>query len=126
MQKYQIKLGNEMTFPQLKEHTQKQVHAVSRAHGDVANFYNLLNVINICLLLFLAYSYPAVAQFSFTLFINELLLCLAETLLCCCCCCYLLYVEYLPLCHVDCVEVKCVYFLPRLGQSPNVGPISTP
>lgn len=37
------------------------------------------------MLLLLGYSYPAVAQFSFTLFINELLLCLAETLPICCC-----------------------------------------
>lgn len=37
------------------------------------------------MLLLLGYSYPAVPQFSFTLFINELLLCLAETLPICCC-----------------------------------------
>lgn len=75
-----------MTLPQMKEHTQKQVHTLSRAHRDLANFYNLLNVINICLLLlFSGYAYPAVPQFSFTLFINELLLCLAETLPICCC-----------------------------------------
>lgn len=37
-------------------------------------------------MLLLGYSYPAVAQFLFTLFINELLLCLAETLPICCCC----------------------------------------
>lgn len=40
-----------MTFPKLKEQTQNRVRAVSGAHRDVANFYNLLNVINIYLLL---------------------------------------------------------------------------
>lgn len=47
-----------MTLLQLKEHTQKQVHTLSkpsRAHRELANFYNLLNVINICLLFLLLF-----------------------------------------------------------------------
>lgn len=80
----QIRKQNDFT-PVERAHPETSPHC--RPHRDLANFYNLLNVINICLLLLLfsGYSYPAVPQFSFTLFINELLLCLAETLPICCC-----------------------------------------